>query len=220
MQTKSKVRIHHTHCHTVALVFSRQLGRTGLPYIHTVSTGSSLLLLQYGLYVEIISLCLSSWSPLASAIRIHLSFLYLLPVHSFLFFSPTSGLLPWTPLSPHSPGHYSIFSPSSFPPLTDFPFILPPTLSFSYISSLPCFLFSPSHTSMHSQGTMMGWLTAAGSLARTVGPLFVSTVYDNFGAQVLFAVCIGIVAVAILTLLVFYRKLVPNTRHAHRLPVT
>lgn len=73
---------------------------------------------------------------------------------------------------------------------------------------------------MHSQGTMMGWLTAAGSLARTVGPLFVSTVYDNFGAQVLFAVCIGIVAVAILTLLVFYRKLVPNTRAVKRLSVT
>ena len=67
---------------------------------------------------------------------------------------------------------------------------------------------------------MMGWLTAAGSLARTIGPLFVSSVYDNFGAQVLFAVCIGIVAIAIVTLLVFYRKLVPNTRDANRLNVT
>ncbi|VDI77954.1 MFS transporter, ceroid-lipofuscinosis neuronal protein 7, partial [Mytilus galloprovincialis] len=33
------------------------------------------------------------------------------------------------------------------------------------------------------QGMMMGWLTASGSLARTVGPIFVSQVYNAYGPR-------------------------------------
>ena len=59
------------------------------------------------------------------------------------------------------------------------------------------------------QGTMMGVLTAAGSLARSLGPIFVSTLYDNTGPEVTFAAVVGIVAASIVVMTVFYYRLVP-----------
>ena len=56
---------------------------------------------------------------------------------------------------------------------------------------------------------MMGVLTAAGSLARMVGPIFVSTLYEHTGPEVTFATVDGIVGIGILILLVFFTKLVP-----------
>lgn len=56
---------------------------------------------------------------------------------------------------------------------------------------------------------MMGLLTAAGSLARMVGPMFVTYMYDRFGPQVTFATIDGIIAAAILLLMTFYYRLVP-----------
>ena len=59
------------------------------------------------------------------------------------------------------------------------------------------------------QGTMMGIITAVGSLARVVGPLFVTYMYDMLGPQITFGVVDGILAVAIITLSVFCYRMVP-----------
>lgn len=55
----------------------------------------------------------------------------------------------------------------------------------------------------------MGWLTAAGSLARSLGPLFVSFLYHATGPTVTFSVVVGIVGASILLLLIFCRRLIP-----------
>lgn len=56
---------------------------------------------------------------------------------------------------------------------------------------------------------MMGWLTAAGSLARTLGPLFVSTMYDQFGPRWTFVSSSSFVVVGLIALLWLYRRIVP-----------
>ena len=56
---------------------------------------------------------------------------------------------------------------------------------------------------------MMGILTAAGSLARSLGPIFVTNLYDRFGPMITFAAVDGVVAVSILILLAFCHRLVP-----------
>lgn len=57
----------------------------------------------------------------------------------------------------------------------------------------------------------MGWLTASGSLARTVGPIFVSQVYNAYGPRVTFGSMIIIVFLAILMLLAVFKRLTPFT---------
>nr|KAI8757592.1 major facilitator superfamily domain-containing protein 8-like [Biomphalaria glabrata] len=59
------------------------------------------------------------------------------------------------------------------------------------------------------QGLWMGWLTASGSLARTVGPIYVSQVYDLFGPQVTFGSCCGIVFLTLCFYLIVCKRLVP-----------
>lgn len=56
---------------------------------------------------------------------------------------------------------------------------------------------------------MMGVLTAAGSLARTLGPIFVSTLYEHTGPEITFAAVDGVVCGGIVILLFFFTKLVP-----------
>ena len=56
---------------------------------------------------------------------------------------------------------------------------------------------------------MMGVLTAAGSLARTVGPLFVTFLYDVTGPQITLASIVGVLGIAILTLSISCYRLVP-----------
>lgn len=56
---------------------------------------------------------------------------------------------------------------------------------------------------------MMGFLTAAGSLARMVGPLFVTFLYDFTGPQITMGSIIGILALAIIALTVTCYRLVP-----------
>lgn len=56
---------------------------------------------------------------------------------------------------------------------------------------------------------MMGIITAVGSLARAVGPLFVTYMYDMFGPQITFGIVDGVIAVAIITLSVFCYRMVP-----------
>ena len=55
----------------------------------------------------------------------------------------------------------------------------------------------------------MGWLTAAGSLARTLGPVFVSQVYDAYGPRITFISLICIIAITITVFAIFFKKLVP-----------
>lgn len=64
------------------------------------------------------------------------------------------------------------------------------------------------------QGVYMGWLTASGSGARTLGPVFVSQVYTNLGPRWAFSVICGIVLVAIVFLSAMYKRLVAfSIRH-------
>lgn len=64
---------------------------------------------------------------------------------------------------------------------------------------------------LHRQGTMMGVLTAAGSLARALGPIFVSTLYVHTGPQVTFSCAVAVVAASIVFMAVFYYRLVPRS---------
>ncbi|CAH1777121.1 unnamed protein product [Owenia fusiformis] len=59
------------------------------------------------------------------------------------------------------------------------------------------------------QGTMMGWFTASGSLARMVGPIFISYFYSHFGPRVSFVTVCAIVLMTILGVIVVYKRLVP-----------
>lgn len=58
------------------------------------------------------------------------------------------------------------------------------------------------------QGVYMGWLTAAGSGARTLGPIFVSHVYTLFGPRWAFSLICGMVIGAILLLIAVYKRLI------------
>jgi len=59
------------------------------------------------------------------------------------------------------------------------------------------------------QGLWMGLLTAVGSLARIVSPIFVSEIYKEFGTYMTFGLCSGSIALALLVTLATYRRLVP-----------
>ncbi|XP_067661430.1 major facilitator superfamily domain-containing protein 8-like isoform X2 [Haliotis asinina] len=59
------------------------------------------------------------------------------------------------------------------------------------------------------QGMWMGWLTASGSLARTLGPIFVSQIYYSFGPRVTFAADCAIILVTILAIIAVFKRLVP-----------
>lgn len=58
------------------------------------------------------------------------------------------------------------------------------------------------------QGVYMGWLTAAGSGARTFGPVFVSNVYTLFGPRWAFGLICGLVVGAIILLGAVYKRLI------------
>uniref|UniRef100_A0A3Q4GW96 Major facilitator superfamily domain containing 8 n=1 Tax=Neolamprologus brichardi TaxID=32507 RepID=A0A3Q4GW96_NEOBR len=64
------------------------------------------------------------------------------------------------------------------------------------------------------QGVYMGWLTASGSGARTLGPVFVSHVYTHLGPRWTFSLICGMVAGAIILLILAYRRLIAfSVRH-------
>lgn len=58
------------------------------------------------------------------------------------------------------------------------------------------------------QGVYMGWLTASGSGARTLGPIFVSNVYTLFGPRWAFSLICGLVLGAVVLLGVTYKRLI------------
>ncbi|XP_033742789.1 major facilitator superfamily domain-containing protein 8-like isoform X2 [Pecten maximus] len=59
------------------------------------------------------------------------------------------------------------------------------------------------------QGVMMGLLTGSGSLARTLGPVFVSQVYNAYGPRVTFSATCGIVFVSLCGCISVFKKLIP-----------
>ncbi|XP_066520412.1 major facilitator superfamily domain-containing protein 8 isoform X2 [Hoplias malabaricus] len=58
------------------------------------------------------------------------------------------------------------------------------------------------------QGVYMGWLTASGSGARTLGPVFVSQVYTLLGPRWAFSLICAIVLAAIILLTAMYKRLI------------
>lgn len=58
------------------------------------------------------------------------------------------------------------------------------------------------------QGVYMGWLTASGSGARIVGPVFISHVYSYLGPRWAFGLVCGIVLLTITLLGVVYKRLI------------
>lgn len=63
---------------------------------------------------------------------------------------------------------------------------------------------------------MMGILTAAGSLARSLGPVAVSVLYAEKGPEVTFAVMVGVVGASIIFMAVFYHRLLPYSTRGGR----
>ena len=59
------------------------------------------------------------------------------------------------------------------------------------------------------QGTMMGILTSFGSLSRTVGPVAVSYIYDEFGPRITFASLASLVFFMILIIIFTYKRYEP-----------
>lgn len=64
------------------------------------------------------------------------------------------------------------------------------------------------HCHLFLQGVYMGWLTASGSGARTLGPVFVSHVYTLLGPRWAFSLICGMVVGAIVLLSSTYHRLI------------
>ena len=62
----------------------------------------------------------------------------------------------------------------------------------------------------------MGFLTACGSLARTLGPIFVAQIYDAWGPRVTFGSTCAILVLAVGINCATYRRLVPFATSPYR----
>eukprot|EP01112_Ceratiomyxa_fruticulosa_P008626 TRINITY_DN2235_c0_g1_i6.p1 TRINITY_DN2235_c0_g1~~TRINITY_DN2235_c0_g1_i6.p1 ORF type:complete len:473 (-),score=90.16 TRINITY_DN2235_c0_g1_i6:68-1486(-) len=60
------------------------------------------------------------------------------------------------------------------------------------------------------QGTKMGWLTAGGSLARMLGPIWATKSFDFGGSELLFLTTAALVFIALLVNVIFYKQLTPH----------
>ncbi|XP_008501485.1 major facilitator superfamily domain-containing protein 8 isoform X1 [Calypte anna] len=58
------------------------------------------------------------------------------------------------------------------------------------------------------QGVYMGWLTASGSGARILGPVFVSQIYTHLGPRWAFSLICGVVTVSLFILEMVYKRLI------------
>ncbi|XP_075785997.1 major facilitator superfamily domain-containing protein 8 isoform X2 [Pelodiscus sinensis] len=58
------------------------------------------------------------------------------------------------------------------------------------------------------QGVYMGWLTASGSGARILGPVFVSQIYTHWGPRLAFSLICGIIVFSLLLLEIMYKRLI------------
>ena len=63
--------------------------------------------------------------------------------------------------------------------------------------------------SLSLQGLWMGWLTASGSFARTVGPIYVTQIYDQYGPQVTFISSVAFIFVTIIFYITTFKWFVP-----------
>ncbi|XP_078532922.1 major facilitator superfamily domain-containing protein 8 [Lissotriton helveticus] len=68
------------------------------------------------------------------------------------------------------------------------------------------------------QGLYMGWLTASGSGARTLGPVFVSQTYTHLGPRYAFGLICGVVLLTVGLLGGVYRRLIPFSVRYGRIP--
>uniref|UniRef100_A0A8D2CMZ9 Major facilitator superfamily domain containing 8 n=1 Tax=Sciurus vulgaris TaxID=55149 RepID=A0A8D2CMZ9_SCIVU len=66
------------------------------------------------------------------------------------------------------------------------------------------------------QGVYMGWLTASGSGARILGPVFISHVYTYLGPRWAFSLVCGMVVLAISLLGAVYKRLIPFSVRCER----
>ena len=55
----------------------------------------------------------------------------------------------------------------------------------------------------------MGILTSAGSFARFIGPIFVTSIYNAYGPYLTIGLVVVSLALALLSSIIFYRRLVP-----------
>ena len=55
----------------------------------------------------------------------------------------------------------------------------------------------------------MGILTSAGSFARFIGPIFVTSIYNAYGPYLTIGLVVISLALALLSSIIFYRRLVP-----------
>ena len=55
----------------------------------------------------------------------------------------------------------------------------------------------------------MGILTSAGSFARFVGPIFVTSIYNKFGPYLTIGLVVISLTLALISSILFYRRLVP-----------
>ncbi|XP_066488044.1 major facilitator superfamily domain-containing protein 8 isoform X2 [Tiliqua scincoides] len=67
------------------------------------------------------------------------------------------------------------------------------------------------------QGVYMGWLTASGSGARVLGPVFISQLYTHLGPRWAFSLICGIIVLTLLLLEVVYKRLVAFSVRYERL---
>ncbi|KAN0033411.1 hypothetical protein ACTA71_002838 [Dictyostelium dimigraforme] len=87
------------------------------------------------------------------------------------------------------------------------------SVGYPIASSLVYAIFSKVlNPNSHTQGTKMGWLTAGGSLARMVGPLWSQEIWTatNQQGMELFFVTAIITLIAIIVFIVFYKDLAPH----------
>ena len=59
------------------------------------------------------------------------------------------------------------------------------------------------------QGFWMGLLTTSGSLARVVGPIFVTVIYEQYGTYLTFSLVTGSLVLTTLMFIITYRQFVP-----------
>jgi MFS family permease len=59
------------------------------------------------------------------------------------------------------------------------------------------------------QGTMTGILFMSGSIAKIIGPILISTMFEHYGPEATWGMQIGVISITILLWIVFYSKIVP-----------
>lgn len=63
---------------------------------------------------------------------------------------------------------------------------------------------------------MMGFISVSGSSGRAVGPLALARLYEKGGPLATYSMCIGLTAVGIVILLVFFIRLIPYSEYVKK----